>query len=184
MCWALPSSSSKTSRAQALLGKGLIWLSTGEARCSFSPVRPVRLPWLFLSWFPGSAGWRLVGSVRWSVSSRWTWMVALPLGGSVFNAGVEAHALLCRPVRARDTGTGSVRCWEQRSAHLEMPKPGQGFGGPQLSLWVVQEKSRAQSAAVPFPGLLGCTEREDTRLLNPWASWKPSAGPFPGLGSP
>lgn len=32
VCWALPSSSSKTSRAQALLGKGLIWLSTWRSQ--------------------------------------------------------------------------------------------------------------------------------------------------------
>lgn len=68
VCWALPSSSSKTSRAQAVPGEGLIWLSMGEARCSFSPVRPVRLPWLFLCWLPGAVGWRPVGSVRWSLS--------------------------------------------------------------------------------------------------------------------
>lgn len=59
---------SKT-RAQALPGEGLAQLSMGQARCSFSPVRPVRLPWLSLSWFPGSVGWRLVGSVRVSNSS-------------------------------------------------------------------------------------------------------------------
>lgn len=73
----LPSPPAKTSRAQPPPGEGLMQLSgfREKPRCLFGPVRPVRLPFFFLSWFPGSVGWRLAGSVRWSVSSRQTWMV-------------------------------------------------------------------------------------------------------------
>lgn len=162
----------------------------------FSPVRPVRLPFLFLSWFPGSMGWRLAGSVRWSVSSRRTRLVTLLWGGSVFNAGVKSHAPPWLPYPSE--GLRGKLCsgpWEILGGELPIPPP---------ALEVALGLARAQAAVAGAPalslsgfatigkgpghkvllcplaqdclGLLGCKERGEILPLNPWAGWKRSAG--------
>lgn len=166
-----------------------------KAGCLFSLVRPVRLPFLFLSWFPGSVGWRLAGSVRWSVSSRRTWMVTLLLGGSVFNAGVKSHASPWLPCLSEGWRDGLCsELWEMLGGEVPISPPAlevamglarprrartRILGSPALSLggFVTGRKGPGHKVLL-CPLAQDCLggERGDILPPNPWAGWKPSAG--------